>query len=177
MVLNTGIKLLPPFQNMLLKKTLQPGENKGIYIAIPVLNRYPHRRLPPLLPGFQIASPRRTSQAPAPGCSSLIHGHVLGVVLLGMIRSCSTPWRLLLLHVWTREDDDNMRTTAPPQIRRSAAPAQLHIQCSSSSASRSPVASNMANITRVIHRSSSLRMHENVIGALITLGRICQLSK
>ena len=38
MVLNTGIKLLPPFQNMLLKKTLQPGENKGIYIAIPVLN-------------------------------------------------------------------------------------------------------------------------------------------
>ena len=34
---------------------------------------------------------------------------------------------------WIREDDDNVRTTAPPQIHRSAAPAQLQIQCSSTS--------------------------------------------
>ena len=60
---------------MSLNKTFRPGENEGIYISTPVLNRYPHRHLPPLIPLFQMASPRR-SQAPG---ESIIHASIMQV--------------------------------------------------------------------------------------------------
>ena len=60
---------------MSLNKTFRPGENEGIYISTPVLNRYPHRHLPPLILLFQMASPH-CSQAPG---ESIIHASIIQV--------------------------------------------------------------------------------------------------